>query len=309
MRLCDCTPADVGRLKAETSLVRVIEETVGLRREGKHHAALCPFHRDRTPSLTVYSDHYHCFGCGAHGDVIDWLTIQRGMSFREALAYLGASNCGLHPASRSPPVKPPRANDNVALAQRIWREALYADSSIVADYLHTRGLELPPEPVLRFHPECPCGQTRRPAMVALLSDPKSGELTGGIHRTFLKPDGSGKAAIDRPKMMLGPWGVVRLYDPETAGIGIAEGIETALAVAPRIGWGPVWAACTAGGFTKLPPLAMRTLNIFIDCDDDGVSLREAEACAERWVAAGLEVLIHEPPEGSDWADAAKGIAP
>ena len=110
-------------------------------------------------------------------------------------------------------------------------------------------------------------------------------------------------------MTLGPWGVVRLYEPETRGIGIAEGIETALAVAQRIGWGPLWATCTAGGFAKVPPLILRTLNIFIDRDDDGVSRREAERCGERWVAADLEVYIHAPPEGTDWADAAQGVVP
>ena len=43
----------------------------------KHGFMRCPFHADRTPSLKLYGDHFHCFGCGAHGDVIDltaWLT-------------------------------------------------------------------------------------------------------------------------------------------------------------------------------------------------------------------------------------------
>ena len=37
----------------------------------KHGFMRCPFHADRTPSLKLYGDHFHCFGCGAHGDVID----------------------------------------------------------------------------------------------------------------------------------------------------------------------------------------------------------------------------------------------
>ena len=37
----------------------------------KHGFMRCPFHADRTPSLKLYSDHFHCFGCGAHGDVLD----------------------------------------------------------------------------------------------------------------------------------------------------------------------------------------------------------------------------------------------
>jgi hypothetical protein len=54
---------------------------------------------------------------------------------------------------------------------------------------------------------------------------------------------------------------------------------------------------------------VRTINIFIDRDDSGVSLQNAEACAEQWVSAGLEAFIHEPPAGLDWADAAQRIAP
>jgi hypothetical protein len=296
--------------KAAVSIARIIGETVHLRRQGGLLVASCPFHTDPEPSFTVYQDHYHCFGCGEHGDVIDWLTAQRGMSFREALAYLGAPDSGRRAAPVQPVARASRASDNRAAAMRIWGEALDPRRSIVADYLSTRGLCLPPEPVLRFHPECPCRDRKLPAMVALLSDPVTGEPTGGIHRTFLRPDGSGKAEIEGgAKRMLGPWGVVRLYEPETAGIGLGEGIETALAVTQRIGWGPVWAACTAGGFAHVPPLVMRTLNLFIDNDDTGVSLREAETCKERWIAAGLEVVIHEPPEGTDWADAARETVP
>ena len=147
-------------------------------------------------------------------------------------------------------------------------------------------------------------------MIALLTDPATGEPTGGVHRTFLAPNGSGKAAVEKPKMALGPLGVVRLYEPETPGIGIAEGIETALSVAQQFEWGPVWATCGTGGVRTFPLLIARTLNIFVDRDDkDGAGVRSAEACAERWADAGLECLIHEPPDGFDWADAARRIAP
>src|SRR6185437_4227193 len=95
----------------------------------------------------------------------------------------------------------------------------------------------------RFHPRC----TREldgdpmPAMVSLMADPVSGDPCG-IHRTYLRPDGMGKAQIDKSKKMLGQAGVVRLAEPEGEGLGLAEGIETALSAMLRIGWGPVWAA-------------------------------------------------------------------
>jgi len=49
---------------------------------------LCPFHPDHNPSLAVYPDHFYCFGCGAHGDVIDWVMKLHNLSFNEALKYL-----------------------------------------------------------------------------------------------------------------------------------------------------------------------------------------------------------------------------
>ena len=48
----------------------------------------CPFHEDPQPSCQLYADHYHCFGCGAHGDRIDWLTGVEGLSRGEAIAAI-----------------------------------------------------------------------------------------------------------------------------------------------------------------------------------------------------------------------------
>ena len=50
----------------------------------------CPFHADRTPSLKLYGDHFHCFGCGAHGDVIDLTAALLGCSKAEAAKRLEA---------------------------------------------------------------------------------------------------------------------------------------------------------------------------------------------------------------------------
>ncbi|MEI6499868.1 MAG: CHC2 zinc finger domain-containing protein, partial [Armatimonadota bacterium] len=72
-----------------------------LRRKGKRHVALCPFHNERTPSLIVTGKgEFHCFGCGAHGDGIDFLQRRDGLSFPEALAEAGRqvgvrSDCGV----------------------------------------------------------------------------------------------------------------------------------------------------------------------------------------------------------------------
>src|SRR5690348_2772399 len=152
---------------------------------------------------------------------------------------------------------------------------------------------------------------KMPAMIALMSDPETGDPRG-IHRTLLRPDGGGKIS----KMMLGPAGVIRLCERITNGLGIAEGIETALAIAQRVGWGPVWATGATGGIASFPVLPMTTLNIFCDHDENGAGQKAALKCAERWRDAArttweekrhlVEVFVHLPREGKDWDEATLG---
>jgi len=58
----------------------------------RHYRAVCPFHDDKRPSMVVYTDdgRYHCFGCGAGGDVIQWLMAYHNLTFREAVTELAA---------------------------------------------------------------------------------------------------------------------------------------------------------------------------------------------------------------------------
>jgi hypothetical protein len=58
-----------------------------LKRSGGHMVGLCPYHAENTGSLHVWADHYHCFGCGEHGDVIDWLLKMQCSSWKEAVEY------------------------------------------------------------------------------------------------------------------------------------------------------------------------------------------------------------------------------
>ena len=60
-----------------------------LRRSGSRLLGLCPFHEERTPSFFIFPDsHFHCYGCQAHGDVIDFVMKTKGISFIEAVRYL-----------------------------------------------------------------------------------------------------------------------------------------------------------------------------------------------------------------------------
>jgi hypothetical protein len=141
-------------------------------------------------------------------------------------------------------------------------------------------------------------------MLALMTDPLTGEPCG-VQRTFIARDGSGKAPGPmEAKMMAGLWGVVRLVPngEVTFGLGIAEGIETALAVMQRFAWRPVWATCGKGGVAAFPvPPGIECLTVFADADANGAGARAARECCGRWAAAGVEARILAPPAG-DWND-------
>jgi DNA primase len=78
-------------LRVRTPLSAVIGRRVRLARSGRHWKGCCPFHGEKTPSFYVYEDgHYHCFGCGAHGDAIGFVMQSEGAGFMEAVERLAA---------------------------------------------------------------------------------------------------------------------------------------------------------------------------------------------------------------------------
>jgi DNA primase len=84
------TPVFLDELRARTSLSTLIGRTVKVQKAGREYKACCPFHNEKTPSFTINDEKgfYHCFGCGAHGDAIRWMTDQRGLPFIDAVKEL-----------------------------------------------------------------------------------------------------------------------------------------------------------------------------------------------------------------------------
>ena len=78
-----------------------IGETVTLAKKAGAHEGLCPFHAEDTPSFRVYTDHYHCFGCGAHGNALEFLMEKQGFTFPEAVRAL-ASRTGIEVPTSKP---------------------------------------------------------------------------------------------------------------------------------------------------------------------------------------------------------------
>lgn len=82
----------INDLLARTDIVDLIDARVKLKKQGKNYHACCPFHNEKTPSFTVNGEKqfYHCFGCGAHGNAVDFLMNYDKLEFVETVEELAA---------------------------------------------------------------------------------------------------------------------------------------------------------------------------------------------------------------------------
>ncbi|MCA3368135.1 MAG: DNA primase [Roseomonas sp.] len=87
-------PGFLDELRARTPLPGLIGQKTRLLKSGRNWKGCCPFHGEKTPSFYVYDDHFHCFGCGAHGDAVTFVMRAEGAQFMEAVERL-ASEAGL----------------------------------------------------------------------------------------------------------------------------------------------------------------------------------------------------------------------
>ena len=85
----------INGLLARTDIVDLIGSRVKLKKQGKDHQACCPFHHEKTPSFTVSGEKqfYHCFGCSAHGNAIDFLMHHDHLDFVESIEELATIHC------------------------------------------------------------------------------------------------------------------------------------------------------------------------------------------------------------------------
>ncbi|RYL91589.1 DNA primase [Sporolactobacillus sp. THM7-4] len=96
----------IEEIRKSLDIVEIIGEYVQLRKQGKNYMGLCPFHSERTPSFSVSPDKqlYHCFGCGAGGNLFTFIMEIEGLSFSEAaqlLADKAKIDLGVSPVSES----------------------------------------------------------------------------------------------------------------------------------------------------------------------------------------------------------------
>lgn len=277
--------------------------TLALRGKWHRHygIACCPAHGDRRPSLTLAD--------GDDGRLL--LHCKSGCEFKnvvKALRGLGILEISGSYIPPSPAAIARRAGENRAQAERnarkalaTWHEARPVAGTIAESYLRHRGITCDLPATLRFHPECWHPTARRlPALVALVE----GLPRVAIHRTYLRPDGCGKADAEPAKAMLGATrgGAVRLTQADGPLVA-AEGIETALSLCSGLLRAPatVWAALSAPGIAALH-LPERPHRLTIAPDGDPAGKAAAQALAERAAALGWTVNLLAAPQGRDWND-------
>lgn len=247
---------------------------------------------------------YLCGQCGA-GTGMQLLQRVKGWDFATAA---NAVDEVIGNVSNDPPSRPPMAEDRrKELLRKTWAGSRALEVCDPAhEYLErTRRLPLSGVDVsdLRFHPKLRrpdnLGGGEFPALLALVRDHAGKPVS--LHRTFLGKGGHvGRAmfAGELPDSI-----AIRLGEPVNGELGIAEGLETALAVRDQFGV-TCWSTVTAGYLAKFdPPAGVERVIVFGDSDANFVGQAAAYHCAKRMVNKGLRAAVKLPPElGYDWAD-------
>ncbi|MEM1051163.1 MAG: CHC2 zinc finger domain-containing protein [Pseudomonadota bacterium] len=290
---------DLDAIRRENPLPDVVAGAgIPLKRAGREWKACCPFHNERTPSFTIFAEgqRFKCFGCGVSGDVLDFVQELHGVGLREAAEMLGAETM---PRVRLPNLPAaPAKSETVGEALEIWRAALPIHGTLAETYLRSRAIacELPMS--LRYA-ELPYGKDSRvyPCLVACVSSPE-GPLQG-IQRTFLAPDGLGKAEVPKPKLSLGSisGGAIRL-GPLAADMVLCAGVEDGLSLVQELGRS-VWAVPGDSNLAsvRFPPFVK---SVAVGGDNDASGRSSTEKAARAYDERGLDVRMFFPTHAKDF---------
>lgn len=269
-------------IKRRVRLVDVISMLgdVPLKKHGRFMKGCCPFHAEKTPSFTVRPDRdtYRCYGCGAAGDVIEYVMRRCDLDFRQAVEAI-AGRFGIHTYSQAsqaltPVAAAPSPVDDgegdarrIKRAQAIIRQSSPAAGTLVEMYLRARGLTphlFAPEVMrqLRFARVdyyvqdangLPSTLGKFPAMVAPMQD-SQGQITAA-HVTYLDDSGirkrhitAGGSVCPAKKMYGAAWGSCIRLGLAGPVMAVAEGIENGLTFMQARPDVPVW---VAGSLTNM----------------------------------------------------------
>jgi hypothetical protein len=237
-----------------------------------------------------------------HGDLLDVIRENCGLvDFRdvadEARRFLSLP--GAEPRRIPKPARTPVPAGSPQAAQRLFAMSQPIRQTLVETYLCNRGIKtVRAAGALRFHPRCyyrpnDSSPTETwPTMIAAVTD--LADRITGAHRTWLAPDGFGKAPVDTPRRAMGGLlGHAVRFGAADDVIAVGEGLETMLSLRCALPAMPMAAALSANHLAALLlPLTLRRLYIARDTDAAGDAA--LAALTERAEAAGIEALALSP---------------
>ncbi len=247
---------------------------------------------------------YYCSGCGA-GDGVKLAMSVTGLSFKDAARQIERLAGVVQPAAS----KPERSDeDKLAALRRVWSASKPIQRGDEAEqYLRLgRGLRLHDLPEsIRVHPALRYqdGETvaTYAAMLATVTAPDG--RAASLHRTYVQE--TRKAPVTAPKKLMQglplSGAAIRLTAVSQV-LGIAEGVETALAASEMFEV-PCWSCISTAGIESFePPAGVREVIVFADHDESFAGQKSAFAAAHRLKLKGFEVEVCIPPTVGDWLD-------
>lgn len=285
-------------LSVEDQADRIVRQ-LGGKWQGSSAMCRCPAHTDGSPSLSVRVGEravlFHCFA---------------GCTTEAIIAELRSGKI-LAPTDHDPGQRvDSKANLN-RLALAVWRHARPLPGTLADRYLREGRAIIPDGINARFDPRCQCGAGDAKAFAPALIVPI--ETDAGviaIHRTFLSPDGRGKAAMDEPKRMLGNPGVgaVRWGGIPIDGVlRLAEGVEDAASVMNMLGPDRfVWPVLGIERYqTVAIPESIHTVIIY--SQHGAEAARAIERARPHLIANDRKLVVKLPPHAGDWNDLLREI--
>lgn len=289
---------DLDAIRANHPIESVVGSAVILKQAGNELAGLCPLHQEKGPSFYVYANgqRFHCFGCGAGGDVLDLVMAMHRVGLREAADMITGGNL---PVMTGPPVVRVRQDtdsdrDTIGEARSIWDGGIAVVGTPAESYLRRRGIVMELPPCLRFS-RIRYGSrgVLHPALICAITGP-GGDITG-IQRTYLTEDG-GKAAFKKVKLSLGRvrGGAIHL-GPASDTMIVTEGLEDGLTLMQALTQS-VW---VAAGTSMLPamefPDTVREIVIGADGDAPGETAARKAAAAFAATGRAVRIMCPTPP--------------
>lgn len=297
---------DFDAIRLANPLPAVVGSLVPLMPSGHEWKARCPFpsHPENTPSFTIYSGglRFHCFGCGATGDVLDFMQMLYGCTLVEAAGRLGGAHTS--PVSDHSSAVTSNKPDRVAEAKAIWRNSAPISGTLAETYLRRRGITAELPDTLRYgRISCGAGSRLLPCLIACVS---ADRRFVGIQRTYLNASGGNKAAMRKPKLSLGKiaGGAIRLAPPAKE-IIVCEGLEDGLTLM-QSNERPVWVAA-GGSMLRLMRFPDVVESVIVAADNDLAGQNAARDACRAFRNRGLTAgIVYPAPDFKDFNDELRG---